>query len=121
MNYPDDAYPSSKTMIKALLVVTLLSLSFGSIYAVDSEAEDEQIEWQILTKLNFSSQIRTHPNILLFITVPCKFFSFLDCMCICFVYIYVLEKGSFELIVWVFFFGWRGWIKLLAYLVYILA
>lgn len=70
MSYPDDAYPSSKTMIKAILFVILLSLSFGSIHAVDFEAEDEQVEWQILTKLNFSSQIRTHPHILLFITVP---------------------------------------------------
>ncbi|KAL8100536.1 hypothetical protein AgCh_032696 [Apium graveolens] len=70
MSYPDDSYPSSNTMIKALLFVTLFSLSFGSICAVDFEAEDEQFEWQILTKLNFSSQIRAHPHILLFITVP---------------------------------------------------
>lgn len=70
MSYPDDAYPITKTMIKAVVFVILLSFSFGSIYAVDSEAEDGQVDWQILTKLNFSSQIRTHPHILLFITVP---------------------------------------------------
>ncbi|XP_017229738.1 uncharacterized protein LOC108204684 isoform X2 [Daucus carota subsp. sativus] len=66
----DDAYLSSKTMIKALVFVILLSLSFRSISAVDFEDEDGLVQWQILTKFNFSSQIRTHPHILLLITVP---------------------------------------------------
>lgn len=73
MRNPEDedaSYPNSMIKSFVFLILLLFSLSsFGSIYAVDSEAQ-EQVKWEILTKLNFSSQIRTHPHILLLITVP---------------------------------------------------
>ena len=91
----DDAYLSSKTMIKALVFVILLSLSFGSISAVDFEDEDGLVQWQILTKFNFSSQIRTHPHILLLITVPCNSFSFSSYMCMFLLFVCVFVRVCF--------------------------
>lgn len=52
---------------KLLSVVLILALAY---WAVDCQQNDV-VEWQILTNLNFSSQIRLHPHILLLVTVPC--------------------------------------------------
>ncbi|KAK4264137.1 hypothetical protein QN277_029467 [Acacia crassicarpa] len=51
-----------------LLIVLLASilLSFLSAHGASSAS----VEWQILTKQNFSSQIRIHPHILLLVTLP---------------------------------------------------
>ncbi|XP_041011142.1 uncharacterized protein LOC121254959 isoform X1 [Juglans microcarpa x Juglans regia] len=50
-------------------VVPFVVLAAFLILAVDSES-DSVGEWQMLTKQNFSSQIRLHPHILLFVTLP---------------------------------------------------
>lgn len=47
--------------------LVLLLLVVG-VAVVDCESSSE---WQLLTKQNFSSQIRRNPYILLFITLPC--------------------------------------------------
>lgn len=62
-----------------LRMVTMKKLAFlgcrilllASILAVDSKS-DGLGEWHILTKQNFSSQIRLHPHILLVVTLPCN-------------------------------------------------
>ncbi|GLT25924.1 hypothetical protein SLA2020_010220 [Shorea laevis] len=51
-----------KGLLLAAMVISFVSLSAG-------EADGAR-EWQILTKQNFSSQIRVHPHILLIVTVP---------------------------------------------------
>ncbi|XP_024993607.1 uncharacterized protein LOC112527295 isoform X1 [Cynara cardunculus var. scolymus] len=64
---------SSSELLPLLLLCLLLSLSF-SIHSVRSKSNtsnrEEPVQWQILTKLNFSSQIRLNPHILLIVTVP---------------------------------------------------
>ncbi|XP_030960146.1 uncharacterized protein LOC115981869 isoform X4 [Quercus lobata] len=54
-------------MKEAKLVVVLLLLLVVVVAVVDCESSSE---WQLLTKQNFSSQIRQNPYILLFITLP---------------------------------------------------
>ncbi|KAK2635754.1 hypothetical protein Ddye_030546 [Dipteronia dyeriana] len=54
---------------KLLLVVSIITLASSSL-TVDSEFTGVGEKWQILTKQNFSSQIRLHPYILLIVTVP---------------------------------------------------
>ncbi|PRQ41401.1 putative protein disulfide-isomerase [Rosa chinensis] len=51
-----------------VLLACLVSL-VAAIAAVDSKS-DSSGEWHILTKQNFSSQIRLHPHILVFVTLP---------------------------------------------------
>lgn len=86
MTNPEAAYPnsssssscSSTTALLLTLALLILSLSSGSIQTVDSESQgSREVEWQILTKLNFSYQIRLHPHILLLVTVPCNTLSVL--------------------------------------------
>ncbi|GAV66933.1 DUF179 domain-containing protein, partial [Cephalotus follicularis] len=55
-------------LLLALFLIILTSSSSSSP-TVDSESNGIG-EWQILTKQNFSSQIRLHTNILLFVTLP---------------------------------------------------
>jgi len=57
-------------MKEAKLVVVLLLLLVVVVAVVDCESSSE---WQLLTKQNFSSQIRQNPYILLFITLPCMY------------------------------------------------
>ena len=59
---------SASAMKEAKLVVVLLLLLVVVVAVVDCESSSE---WQLLTKQNFSSQIRRNPYILLFITLPC--------------------------------------------------
>lgn len=61
-----------------VVVVTALLASL----AVESNASERIGEWEILTRQNFSSQIRLHPHILLLVTLPCKF-SIIPCVCFC--------------------------------------
>ncbi|KAF3683854.1 hypothetical protein FXO37_01648 [Capsicum annuum] len=51
------------------MVVSLLLLLLPLVVA-ESGNSNSLIEWQILSKLNYSSQIRLHPNLLLFVTLP---------------------------------------------------
>ena len=60
------ASASASAMKEAKLVVLLLLVVVVAV--VDCESSSE---WQLLTKQNFSSQIRRNPYILLFITLPC--------------------------------------------------
>ncbi|KAI3501978.1 hypothetical protein L1887_30008 [Cichorium endivia] len=64
---------ASTELLPLLLFCLLLSLSF-SIHSVRSKSDtsnrEEPVQWQILTKHNFSSQIRLNPHILLIVTVP---------------------------------------------------
>ncbi|KAK2973916.1 hypothetical protein RJ640_019431 [Escallonia rubra] len=63
---------SSWTVLSVLSFLLLLSSS-TSIQAVDSKSDGGGgggAQWQILTKLNFSSQIKLHPHLLLMVTVP---------------------------------------------------
>ncbi|XP_059633395.1 uncharacterized protein LOC132276133 [Cornus florida] len=54
----------------SLLVLAIL-ISFSSFRTVDSQSDGNKLlQWQILTKQNFSSQIRLHPHLLLMVTVP---------------------------------------------------
>lgn len=50
-----------------LLAAALALLSGHTVYCGGGDAE---VQWQILTKLNYSSQIRLHPRLLLLVTVP---------------------------------------------------
>lgn len=54
-------------MMKLLLPLALAIVIFSSTVGCQSNSDGE---WQILTKQNFSSQIRLHPHILLLVTVP---------------------------------------------------
>lgn len=51
-----------------LLAAALALFSAHNVYC--DGGGDAEVQWQILTKLNYSSQIRLHPRILLLVTVP---------------------------------------------------
>lgn len=56
-----------KTTLAVIFSCVLVSsLALGS----QSQSGERSSQWQILTKANFSSQIRLHPHLLLLITVP---------------------------------------------------
>ncbi|KAL1550561.1 hypothetical protein AAHA92_18507 [Salvia divinorum] len=53
------------------LLLLLAALSLFSSHTVYCDGGgDADVQWQILTKLNYSSQIRLHPRLILLITVP---------------------------------------------------
>ncbi|XP_062112961.1 uncharacterized protein LOC133824112 [Humulus lupulus] len=56
-------------VLLACISISICLASSSSPPTVDSKS-DGLGEWQLLTKLNFSSQIRLHPHILLFVTLP---------------------------------------------------
>ncbi|CAJ1933809.1 unnamed protein product [Sphenostylis stenocarpa] len=58
-----------KLPLLTVFVVAIVSLSIVPQYPCSSSSQS-QFQWQILTKHNFSSQIRLHPHILLLITLP---------------------------------------------------
>ncbi|KAA8533352.1 hypothetical protein F0562_033115 [Nyssa sinensis] len=65
------ATSSSSLSWTTLVVLAFLVLSSSSIRTVDSESDGGKlVQWQILTKQNFSSQIRLQPHLLLMVTVP---------------------------------------------------
>ncbi|XP_015895839.3 uncharacterized protein LOC107429633 isoform X2 [Ziziphus jujuba] len=58
------------TMKEKVVVLVACCICVGaSITAVNCKSDDPG-EWQILTKLNFSSTLRLHPHILLLVTLP---------------------------------------------------
>ena len=83
------ASASASAMKEAKLVVLLL-LVVVVVAVVDCESSSE---WQLLTKQNFSSQIRLNPYILLFITLPCISLSlafFLHSYILCMIWLKML-------------------------------
>ncbi|KAL5552998.1 hypothetical protein UlMin_040399 [Ulmus minor] len=65
------ARQKEKRMVKKveLVLVAAFSLIVAASAAGDSKSDGRR-EWQLLTKLNYSSQIRLNPRILLLVTVP---------------------------------------------------
>lgn len=57
---------------KSKLFVVVVAALLASL-VVESNASERIGDWQMLTRQNFSSQIRLHPHILLLVTLPCKF------------------------------------------------
>ncbi|KAL6499625.1 hypothetical protein OROGR_027535 [Orobanche gracilis] len=58
---------------RCALLLLLLAASldlFSSHTAYCDSGGDTDVQWQILTELNYSSQIRVHPHLLLLVTVP---------------------------------------------------
>ncbi|XP_021770934.1 uncharacterized protein LOC110735096 [Chenopodium quinoa] len=66
--HPCKLAASTMAVLKILTLLALISLLFSTIHAKSNNTANFQ--WQILSSKNFSSQIRLHPHILLFITVP---------------------------------------------------
>jgi len=54
------------------ILLLLLAGALGSPAFASSGAAAGRPEWQILTRANFSSQIRLHPHVLLLATMPCE-------------------------------------------------
>lgn len=66
---------NTQSLFYLLLFLLVLGHSFQNVHSVASDGSSSRrkgVEWQILTKLNCSSEIRRHPNLLLMITLPCK-------------------------------------------------
>ncbi|KAL0283450.1 UNVERIFIED_CONTAM: hypothetical protein Sangu_2889200 [Sesamum angustifolium] len=59
---------------RLLLLLLLAALALFSSHTVDcgsdAGAGGSEVQWQTLTKLNYPSQIRVHPHLLLLVTVP---------------------------------------------------
>ncbi|XP_047959949.1 uncharacterized protein LOC125205170 isoform X2 [Salvia hispanica] len=54
-----------------LLLLAAAAISLFSSHTVYCDGSgDADVQWQILTKLNYSSQIRLHPRLILLVTVP---------------------------------------------------
>jgi len=62
----------SKISLIIFTLAIIITPSSPSSSTVDSESDGGIGQWRILTKQNFSSQIRLHPHILLVVSVPCK-------------------------------------------------
>lgn len=62
----------SKFSLIIFTLAIIITPSSPSSSTVDSESDGGIGQWRILTKQNFSSQIRLHPHILLVVSVPCK-------------------------------------------------
>lgn len=56
-----------------LLLSALASIPAPASLATPDPEPGGFPEWKLVTKQNFSSQIRHHPHILLLVTLPCKF------------------------------------------------
>ncbi|XP_030482148.2 uncharacterized protein LOC115699075 isoform X2 [Cannabis sativa] len=63
-----------KKKLELVVLLASISISISVCLAASSpildSKSDARGEWQLLTKLNFSSQIRLHPHILLIVTLP---------------------------------------------------
>lgn len=51
-------------------MLLLLLLPSAAFVVAESGSSKSLVQWQILSKLNYSSQIRLHPHLLLLVTVP---------------------------------------------------
>ncbi|XP_047157124.1 uncharacterized protein LOC124827974 isoform X2 [Vigna umbellata] len=58
-----------KLSLLTVFVITIASLSIIPVYRCSSSSQS-QFQWQILTKQNFSSQIRLHNHLLLLVALP---------------------------------------------------
>ncbi|KAH0698495.1 hypothetical protein KY284_012710 [Solanum tuberosum] len=62
-----------RTNIRILLLLLILaSAAFLLADGAEAGSSNSLVQWQILSKLNHSSQIRLHPHLLLLVTVPCN-------------------------------------------------
>ncbi|CAN4123808.1 unnamed protein product [Withania somnifera] len=52
------------------MVLLLLFLPSAAFIVAEDGSSKSLVKWQILSKLNYSSQIRLHPHLLLLVTVP---------------------------------------------------
>ena len=59
-------------LLLSLLAASQLGASATAAAASSGAAASGRAEWQVLTRANFSSQIRLHPHILLVVTMPCE-------------------------------------------------
>lgn len=60
-----------RTNIRILLLLLILaSAAFLLADGAEAGSSNSLVQWQILSKLNHSSQIRLHPHLLLLVTVP---------------------------------------------------
>lgn len=59
-----------KLSLLTVFVITIASLCIIPVYRCSSSSQS-QFQWQILTKQNFSSQIRLHNHLLLLVALPC--------------------------------------------------
>ncbi|KAL0336640.1 UNVERIFIED_CONTAM: hypothetical protein Sradi_4875900 [Sesamum radiatum] len=68
------AWISNVNRSARLLLLLLAALALFSSHTVDcggdAGAGGSEVQWQTLTKLNYPSQIRVHPHLLLLVTVP---------------------------------------------------
>ncbi|KAL3510145.1 hypothetical protein ACH5RR_029546 [Cinchona calisaya] len=72
-NNGNDTHPPSLFQFLFLLLLLLLYHSIRTVHSAasgDNGGRRKAVEWQILTKINYSSEIHRHPNLLLMITVP---------------------------------------------------
>ncbi|KAH1224355.1 Protein disulfide-isomerase [Glycine max] len=53
-----------------LSLLTVFIVAIASLSLIIAGSSSSQFQWQILTKHNFSSQIRLHPHLLLLVTLP---------------------------------------------------
>lgn len=51
-------------------LLTVFVVAIASLSLIIAGSSSSQFQWQILTKHNFSSQIRLHPHLLLLVTLP---------------------------------------------------
>ncbi|KAH0716611.1 hypothetical protein KY290_012890 [Solanum tuberosum] len=62
-----------RTNIRILLLLLILaSAAFLLADGAEAGSSNSLVQWQIISKLNYSSQIRLHPHLLLLVTVPCN-------------------------------------------------
>ncbi|XP_024031765.1 uncharacterized protein LOC21398092 [Morus notabilis] len=57
-------------LVEEFVLLVCCCICLAASPAVRSQSDGVVGEWQLLTKLNFSSQIRLHPHILLIVTLP---------------------------------------------------
>ncbi|RZC75010.1 hypothetical protein C5167_050489 [Papaver somniferum] len=66
-NSTPDLHFSWRFLLITLFLILFASPGYGLL---EDSGRNQSLQWQVLTKMNFSSQIRLHPHILLLITVP---------------------------------------------------
>ncbi|KAI3982908.1 hypothetical protein MKX01_010391 [Papaver californicum] len=66
-NSTPDLHFSWRFLLFTLFLILFASPAYGLL---EDSGRNQSLQWQVLTKMNFSSQIRHHPHILLLITVP---------------------------------------------------
>ncbi|MCL7032753.1 hypothetical protein MKW94_007398 [Papaver nudicaule] len=67
-NFTPDFHFSWRFLLITLFLILTASSAYGLLE--EDSGRNQSLQWQLLTKMNFSSQIRLHPHILLIITLP---------------------------------------------------